>query len=157
MGLFLDVLSILARKFTGFILTNKLNRYFGFAALLLTLLSVGCGRSEVELGSVSGRVTLDEKPLSGIFIIFQPEKGRPALAILDKDGKFTLQYNVHHSGALVGKQDVYLKTPLSDQLDEVRQLGIEEPSTFPKKFSQVFETLEVKSGRNFFNLNLKSS
>ena len=138
-------------------MTNKFVRSFALLGSLLTLMSVGCGRSEVELASVSGQVKLDDQPLQGLFIIFQPEKGRPALAILDKDGKFTLRYNVHHSGALVGKQEVYLKTPLSDQMDEVRQLGIDEPSKFPKKFEQVFETLEVKSGRNFFNLNLKSS
>ena len=138
-------------------MTNTFVRSFVLLGSLLTLMTVGCGRSEVELASVSGQVTLDDQPLRGLFIVFQPEKGRPALAILDKDGKFTLRYNVHHSGALVGKQEVYLKTPLSDQMDEVRQLGIDEPSKFPKKFEQVFETLEVKSGRNFFNLNLKSS
>lgn len=130
---------------------------YGIVALLLAIMSMGCSRNEVELGSVSGRVTLDGQPLSGIFIIFQPQKGRPALAILDKDGKFTLQYNVNHAGAIVGKQEVYLKSPLSDQLDEVHKMGINEPSTFPKKYEQVFESLEVKSGRNFFNLDLKSS
>ena len=138
-------------------MTNKMNRDFGFVGSLLVLTMLGCSRNEVELGSVGGQVTLDGEPLSGVFIIFQPQKGRPALAILDKEGKFTLQYNVHHAGAVVGKQEVYLKMPLTDQLNEVHDLGIEEPTPFPKKFEQVFETLEVKSGRNYFNLNLKSS
>lgn len=118
---------------------------------------IGCGKSEVELGAVTGRVTLDGQPVRGVFVVFQPEGRRPALALLDPDGKFKLQYNVKHSGSVVGKQGVYLKQPLADQMDEVRKSGIEEPTKFPKKFEQVFETVEVKSGRNHFNLELKGS
>ena len=138
-------------------LTLVMSRVLGVIASLLLVAGFGCSRSEVELGSVSGQVTLDDEPVCGVFIIFQPEKGRPALAILDSEGKFTLQYNASHSGALVGKQDVYLKLPLPDQMAEIHDMGIDEPTPFPKKFAQVFETLEVKPGRNYFNLELTSS
>ncbi|WP_157606011.1 hypothetical protein [Schlesneria paludicola] len=133
----------------------RVAKCLGVTLLLFAL--AGCGRSEVELGSVSGRVTLDGQPLRGVFIVFQPDNRKPALALLDSDGKFTLRYNVKHVGTVVGKQGIYLKKPLSDQLDEVRQAGIDEPSPFPKKFEQIFETVDVKSGRNHFNLELKSS
>lgn len=133
------------------------SKRLGIVGVALLLTAVGCGKSEVQLGGVTGQVTLDGQPVRGVFIIFQPEGRKPALALLDAEGKFKLQYNVKHAGTVVGKQGVYLKQPLPDQMDEVRKSGIEEPTRFPKKFEQIFETVEVKSGRNHFNLELKGS
>lgn len=129
----------------------------GLVSGALALTSAGCGRSEVELGTVTGRVTLDGQPVRGVFIVFQPDGRRSALALLDADGKYTLQYNVKHAGTVIGKQGIFLKKPLDDQLDDVRKAGIDEPTKFPKKFAQIFETVEVKAGRNEFNLDLKST
>lgn len=129
----------------------------GFVGGALALTSVGCRKNEVELGSVTGRVTLDGQPVRGVFIVFQPDGRKSALALLDADGKYTLQYNVKNAGTVVGKQGIFLQKPLDDQLDDVRRAGIDVPTKFPKKFGQIFETVEVKSGWNEFNLDLKSS
>ncbi len=53
---------------------------------LTMLLSMGCGGGDMpELGDVSGKVTLDGKPLVGINILFTPEKGRPAGGVTDEE------------------------------------------------------------------------
>lgn len=116
----------------------------------------GCGRSDVDLAAVCGQVTLDGEPVRGLFIVFQPPRGKPSYAMLDADGKFTLQYNVENAGAVVGKQEVFLKVPGSDEMGEL-PAGVSEPTKIPNKFRQVFETVEVKSGRNEFKLDLKSA
>jgi hypothetical protein len=127
------------------------------AGLLFIVSMTGCGKGEVELGEVRGRVTLDGQPVQGVFIVFQPDGRRPALSLLNKEGEFTLQYNVKNTGTVVGKQGVFLRMPLEDQMSEVRASGVDEPTKVPQKFLQIFETVEVKSGRNEFNLDLKSS
>ena len=48
---------------------------------------VGCGGSdEVELGTVSGVVTLDGAPLRGVFVTFQPQ-GFPPSSGSDQSGR----------------------------------------------------------------------
>jgi hypothetical protein len=56
---------------------------------LLALL-VGCGQSGPKLVAVSGRVVIDEKPLTYGTVRFVPNAGPPAIAKLDHEGKFSL-------------------------------------------------------------------
>lgn len=72
------------------------------------LLAAGCGRNS-DLVPVSGRVTLDGKPVKGLIVNFQPlgdTKGNGALSLVGEDGRFTLSDMRGGSGAHVGEYKV---------------------------------------------------
>jgi len=116
----------------------------------------GCGSSEVELAPVQGRVTLDGQPVRGVFIIFQPPTGKPSYAMLDADGEFELQYNVKHAGSIVGRQEVFLRPPGSDELGDFPE-GVKEPTSIPDRYRQPFQTVDVTDDNNEFTFELTSN
>ena len=71
-----------------------------------TFLIAGCGRSDLpELGTVSGTVSLDGKPLADAIVNFTPEQGgRPSTGQTDTTGHYTLVYVADAEGAVVGTQ-----------------------------------------------------
>src|SRR5687767_15247267 len=87
-------------------------RYAGGMRLLavLMLVLVGCGPSGPEIASVSGRVTMDGKPLANATVVFIPENGRPAGATTDADGRYELNFNEYREGAIPGKNMVRIST-----------------------------------------------
>src|SRR5262245_49156908 len=76
----------------------------------VALFAAGCGGQKIV--PVSGRVTLDGKPLVNATVVFQPisdEKnpGPGSSGKTDKDGRFTLELTTgKESGALVGLHKV---------------------------------------------------
>ena len=74
---------------------------------LLLALAAGCGRSLPATGSVSGRVTLDGKPLADAGVMFTPSSGgRPASGTTDEKGEYRLTTFAPADGALVGPHAV---------------------------------------------------
>lgn len=75
----------------------------------LFLFAIGCGGNIVP---VSGRVTLDDKPLANATVIFQPlsdqaNPGPGSKGKTDSEGKFSLTLTTGNtSGAVVGKHKV---------------------------------------------------
>ncbi len=75
----------------------------------LTLLCTGCGDN---VAPVSGRVTLDQKPLANATVIFSPlsdqfNPGPGSRGKTDANGEFTLQLmNKDVKGAMIGKHKV---------------------------------------------------
>lgn len=89
-------------------------------ALLLVLL-VGCGGKPYAVAPVSGRVTLDGKPLAKASVTFAPmaepgkhDPGPTSLGLTDTDGRFKLTINPTTPGAVVGKSRIYISTLLTD-------------------------------------------
>jgi hypothetical protein len=80
-------------------------RMLTLAACLMAALLAGCSRLP-DLEPVSGRVTLDGKPLEFGCVMFQPEKGPAAVAPINRDGRFTLTYQCKAAGAVVGRNRV---------------------------------------------------
>jgi hypothetical protein len=78
---------------------------------LLPLLLAGCG-GVPPMGTVSGVVTLDGKPLADVEVQFLPDpeqgtRGATACCYTDEQGRFTLRTERHHKdGALVGTHRV---------------------------------------------------
>ena len=60
--------------------------------VMLLGLVTGCSSSGPEIASVSGRITMDGKPLANATVVFIPENGRPAGARTDADGKYVLNF-----------------------------------------------------------------
>jgi hypothetical protein len=71
----------------------------------------GCGSA--KFAPVSGRVTLNGKPLPNAFVTFNPtpkagsvEAGPSAIGTTDEDGRYTLRVSSTQPGALVGMNRV---------------------------------------------------
>jgi hypothetical protein len=91
-----------------------------YGCVLTTLLSgfAGCGPRGPEIASVSGRVTMDGKPLAHATVVFIPENGRPAGARTDADGNYTLNFSGGRKGAIPGKSMVRITTVREAEHDE---------------------------------------
>ncbi len=143
--------------------------------LLLSCTCIGCGPGGPALGTVSGVVTLDGKPVTDGLITFSPEGGGPtATGTTDATGKYEL-ISGDRKGAPVGKHKVTVTTlQKAEAVPEVRSDSPEyakmaaggggdyskQPpkEKIPAKYNTATElTQEVKSGSNEINLELKSS
>lgn len=115
---------------------------------ILGTISAGCGSGDQpELGAVSGRVTLDGKPLGGVIIVFKPEVGRSATGLTDADGKYSsLEYLYEVPGAKIGPNKVTFEY----------EIGATGPA-IPAKYSGADGYgVDVKAGSNTINFELDS-
>ncbi len=96
---------------------------FGRSLLVACLMIPGCGGREYDLAPVSGRVTLDGKPIADVLISFQPVSTGPnapnpgpgSTGLTDAQGRFTLRsIEPEERGAVVGKHVVRLTTAHKD-------------------------------------------
>ena len=87
--------------------------------VLFSLLPIlGCSAQTYKVAPVSGRVTLDGKPLAKAHVHFAPlrsgdniEPGPTSQGETDADGRYTLSLDNNRSpGAVVGKHKVYIIT-----------------------------------------------
>ena len=124
-----------------------------FSAMLLAVplgLCSGCSDRAAdmpELGQVHGTVTLDGKPLSGVSVYFEPEKGRPSIGKANEEGVYEAHYLVDESGVKLG--------PCIARVE----WGLDETGpAIPAKYGTKSElTLEVKPGDNTFDIDMKSN
>lgn len=131
----------------------------------LAALGGGCSGDSTPTAPVSGKVTLDGKPLANISVLFQPagganrDPGAGSVGITDAQGMFTLKISGSGKlGAVVGLHAVTLmeKTNPADDQDAG---GTDKPvvSRIPAEFSNGSQKFEVKSdGLNQVNFDLKS-
>ena len=98
---------------------------FGFACVPLLppaglLLRSGCGQSDVpDLRTVTGKVTLDGKPLAGATVILQPQSsGSPtASGATNNSGNDSLMFKPDVAGAMPGDDQLLLQTTQFSQED----------------------------------------
>jgi hypothetical protein len=85
---------------------------------LLAVLAFGCG-SEATVVPVSGRITVDNQPLAGAKVYFQPltegdnaQPGKGSYGQTDLDGRFTLKIvGENREGAVVANHRVEVHLP----------------------------------------------
>jgi hypothetical protein len=135
--------------------------------VLLALLTLfGCGKP-YKVASVSGRVTLDGKPLAKASVSFVPmatkenlNPGPTAQDLTDADGRFTLSVDPATPGSVVGKCRIYVTTLLSDPTADDRDAGGAKrvkdrvPEKYNKKTELVFDV--PAGGTDQANFDLKS-
>lgn len=111
------------------------------------LLTCGCGRGDMpELGDVSGKVTLDGKPVVGINILFTPETGRPAGGVTDEEGYYELVYLNGYSGCKTGPAKVTFEwSP-----------GVEATVSVPARYMSEGFAVTVNAGANELDFSLES-
>lgn len=125
-------------------------------SLSLLMVAAGCGGG-LPLAPVEGIVLLDGQPLPNATVRFIPQskEGSSSIAETDADGKFQLTYTRDKSGAWIGKHKVRVNT--SKVISETSGLETHIVEKVPDRYNQK-TTLEyeVKSGRNTFELSLRS-
>jgi len=103
-------------------MTRRLARTLLAAGGVVVSLLTGCS-DQYQLAPVSGKLTLDGKPVEGAVVIFSPidapeETGRPAgepgresVGTVGADGTFTLAQRDGPAGALTGPNQVIFEAP----------------------------------------------
>lgn len=126
-------------------------------ALLCPIL--GCGDDGPELATVSGTVTLDQKPVAGADLIFKPQTagGSPAYGTTDGEGNYTLMFTRDKEGAMLGKHNVEIETHKLSPGDLGDGVPIPEYVPIPRKYKEPGAlTAEVKDGDNDIDFVLDS-
>jgi hypothetical protein len=75
------------------------------AAFAVLVAAVGCD-SGPKIVKVAGVATYKGEPVPSLLLNFQPDTGRPSWGITDAKGRFALEYDAQHKGALVGRHTV---------------------------------------------------
>lgn len=121
-------------------------------ALMIAVIPGGCG-SDLDLGSVTGTVTLDGKPVPDAYVVFTPKgAGRPSQTKSNEQGRFTLRFNASNAGALVGDHSVTVST------GDITNDGKNIPEIIPAKYNRKGSIdVTVVSGTNEINLELVSA
>lgn len=127
--------------------------------LLLVFLPLGLagcgggGGDGPELGTVTGKVTLDGEALPNAVVMFSPAGAPSSFGTTDSSGEYSLRYSADRDGVALGKCGVRITT-FSDGTDEGRTAG---PEKVPTKYNDQSElTAEVKAGANTFDFPLDS-
>lgn len=122
-------------------------------AFVFGMAFVGCTNSTApELGTVTGKVTLNGEPLPDATVVFQPESGRPSLAQTDSSGDYELMYTRTVRGALPGKHTVAIRTYREDDNGAVITKETL-PAIYHEK-TTLTATVEPKSNVVDFNLTV---
>lgn len=88
-----------------------MKKLFAVTAPLCLMLMTGCGKPQLPLGEVRGRLTLDGQPVVNAKIWFEPVAGgRPSFGESDHAGYYLMRYNARRMGALPGEHIVKMST-----------------------------------------------
>ena len=97
---------------------------------LILVALFGCSGKPYSVAQVSGKVTLDGKPLAKASITFAPmatkeniAPGPTATGLTDADGHYTLIFDKSTPGAVVGKCRIYITSVVSDGVADDRDGG----------------------------------
>ncbi len=126
--------------------------------LALAFIDSGCNDSGPELGSVSGTISLDGKPLEGAEISFQPDlaTGSPALGETDVQGRYEMRHSRSRKGAHVGTHKVHITTAIERENAQGKIVRFKE--RVPARYNVKTElTADVKPGRNTIDFQLEST
>jgi hypothetical protein len=126
-----------------------------YVVAVVSVAVAGCGPTH-EFAEVSGKVTLNKKPIAGVFVQFYPlsdakEQLPSAIAKTDSQGNYTLTHDGDKPGALVGPNRVVVYWPSRDMRGEGRDgKPLPPPSpAIPVRYTVVTESkleFEVKAG-----------
>ena len=127
-----------------------MNRFLQCLCLVsLGCLTLGCGDQGFK--PVTGMVTLDGQPASGVKLVFVPAEGGRAnsMASTDAQGYYSLAYTSQHNGTLPGEYKVLI---MKEESDTGRQL-------IPPRYSSGKSTMQAnvtEDGENVFNFEIES-
>jgi hypothetical protein len=110
------------------------------------------------LGLVSGTVTFEGQPVSGVIVTFQPvERGRPSTGKTDAAGRYALEFTEVAKGAMVGRHDVSFERPPTDE--DLKAADAKQRSRKPGALAAALSrrtTCDVPAGRTTFDIELSA-
>lgn len=125
------------------------------------LILSGCGPSGPKLGSVTGTVTLDGKPVQGALVTFisKAENGSSSFGKTDANGKYQLEFSTERFGAMLGAHEVEIATKRVNKSEEPDTGAVvqKEIIAIPKHYARGALTAEVKAGSNVCNFPLTTN
>ncbi len=125
----------------------------------ISVAGLGCSSvpaDRPELGGVTGFVTLDDKPLPGVTVIFTPKHGRSSMALTDAQGHYELSYLWDTKGAKVGWHTVSVSASQAEDDSASRSPLIQE--LIPDRYNaKTILTAEVRAGDNSIDIMLASN
>ena len=131
---------------------GNLPRYFRVSHVVVLALVFICGCGGSQSQPVSGIVTMDEKQLPGVQVIFSPAEGGRGNSVgrTDKTGAYSLVYTIRDDGAITGKYKVLIS--------KKKTVNEREVETLPEKYNResIFSAEVTATGDNKFNFNLES-
>ena len=118
----------------------------------------GCQNNEVEIGQVTGVVTLDGRPIENAVVYFYPDAGgRSSIGITNAEGAYELTYRGDVKGAKIGTHSVSLTTSTEDVIGENGKIKKGAPERFPPEYSREGTVKrEVNAGDNQINFDVLS-
>jgi hypothetical protein len=128
----------------------------GFVALLLPWVLCAADKADAPLAKVSGKITLDGKPLASATVTFYPEAkdGKTATGKTDDAGRYTMK-TAGADGALPGKYRVTISLPPRDEKDPKPPRRAIPPRYSDKEKSEL--TVEIPpKGSSEFDFDLTS-
>ncbi len=121
-------------------------------ALLSVLLvgAVGCTNNshQQQTAAVSGKVTLDGKPLKGGYLTATPSSGKPAKATIQPDGSFVLSTYKDGDGAQLGTHPVTISPPVIDEFTPKQAVNVKIPSRYGRAASSGLTVTVEADGEN---------
>ena len=138
-------------KYFVLFLSPRWSRFRSWSLLLIPLLMLGCGDNRPKLVPVSGRVTIDGKPLEVGSVQVQPKNHRPAYGALGPDGRFQLTTFDPRDGCVLGEHPVIIAGAIKQINDATGMICA------PEKY-QAAETsglqIDIKGPRDDANFEL---
>lgn len=124
-----------------------------FTLFIATGCGDGGGSDQPDLGTVTGVVTMDGKPLANVTVVFTPTAGRPSNAKTDAAGNYELGYLRDTRGAVIGSHQVSISTPQENPTPPGQVYKDPIPAKYNTKTTL---TADVKEGANTFDFQLES-
>lgn len=126
---------------------NAMKLAFALFLTVLLPLTLGCGSDRPDMGTVTGTVTFNGKPLPNADISFEPKGKRFSFGKTDEEGRYEMTYIRDVKGVAVGECIV--------------RITLEDPNSpgqfIPLKYNANSELrADVKPGKNTFDFPLKS-
>ncbi|HPP52066.1 MAG TPA: carboxypeptidase-like regulatory domain-containing protein, partial [Thermoguttaceae bacterium] len=99
-----------------------------------------------KIAPVSGKITLDGRPMEGVHVSFQPQGGGPSsVGLTDKEGRYQLRrIDTQQPGAIVGTHQVYFSL-VSENVSQ-DDAGRPVKSRLPEKYRKGMISFTVPPG-----------
>ena len=120
---------------------------------------VGCGGAGdyPDMGEISGRVTMDGKPLPDALVTFTPTGSRPSSGVTDENGFYELIYSAQVKGAKSGEHVVSISTYLPPGPGDDGMFSEGTPETVPVQYNSKSVLIRKVTGNETMNFELESS